>query len=70
MWRNWQTHQTQNLAGNHVGSSPTIGTNEVFIRIYRIGKDKYHSEMDGIFFNKFISVYSGEKIFLCCVSKI
>ena len=26
MWRNWQTHQTQNLAGNHVGSSPTIGT--------------------------------------------
>ena len=44
MWRNWQTHQTQNLAGNHVGSSPTIGTNEVFIRIYRIGKDKYHSE--------------------------
>ena len=28
MWRNWQTHQTQNLAGNHVGSSPTIGTND------------------------------------------
>ena len=28
MWRNWQTHMTQNHAGNHVGSSPTIGTNE------------------------------------------
>ena len=26
MWRNWQTHTTQNRAGNHVGSSPTIGT--------------------------------------------
>ena len=26
MWRNWQTHMTQNHAGNHVGSSPTIGT--------------------------------------------
>ena len=26
LWRNWQTHTTQNRAGNHVGSSPTIGT--------------------------------------------
>ena len=26
MWRNWQTHTTQNRTGNHVGSSPTIGT--------------------------------------------
>jgi hypothetical protein len=28
-WRNWYTHQTQNLAGftSHVGSSPTFGTN-------------------------------------------
>ena len=25
-WRNWQTHMTQNHAGNHVGSSPTFGT--------------------------------------------
>ena len=25
-WRNWQTHTTQNRAGNHVGSSPTLGT--------------------------------------------
>ena len=32
MWRNWQTHQTQNLAGNHVGSSPTIGTNSIGVR--------------------------------------
>ena len=28
MWRNWYTHSTQNAAGNHVGSSPTIGTSE------------------------------------------
>lgn len=27
MWRNWYTHSTQNAAGNHVGSSPTICTN-------------------------------------------
>ncbi len=28
-WRNWYTHQTQNLARftSHVGSSPTLGTN-------------------------------------------
>lgn len=26
MWRNWYTHITQNDAGNHVGSSPTIDT--------------------------------------------
>ena len=30
MWRNWQTHMTQNHAGNHVGSSPTIGTKAPF----------------------------------------
>ena len=29
-WRNWQTHTTQNRAGNHVGSSPTIGTKKNF----------------------------------------
>ena len=28
MWRNWQTHTTQNRTGNHVGSSPTIGTKQ------------------------------------------
>ena len=28
MWRNWYTHSTQNAAGNHVGSSPTICTNK------------------------------------------
>ena len=32
MWRNWQTHMTQNHAGNHVGSSPTIGTNGESVR--------------------------------------
>ena len=31
-WRNWQTHTTQNRAGNHVGSSPTLGTNKVSVR--------------------------------------
>ncbi len=25
-WRNWQTHTTQNRAGNHAGSSPASGT--------------------------------------------
>ena len=28
-WRNWQTHTTQNRAGNHVGSSPTLGTKKI-----------------------------------------
>ena len=31
-WRNWQTHTTQNRAGNHVGSSPTLGTKGGFTR--------------------------------------
>lgn len=35
MWRNWQTHSTQNAAGNHVGSSPTISTNDVSVRTNR-----------------------------------
>ena len=26
LWRNWQTHLTQNQAGNHAGSSPATGT--------------------------------------------
>ncbi len=26
LWRNWQTHTTQNRTGNHVGSTPTSGT--------------------------------------------
>ena len=50
MWRNWQTHWTQNPAGNHVGSSPTISTNDVSVRtFYRTERYKYHSEKDGIF---------------------
>ena len=32
-WRNWQTHTTQNRAGNHVGSSPTLGTKIKYISI-------------------------------------
>ncbi len=31
-WRNWQTHSTQNAAGNRVGSSPTLGTKAGFRR--------------------------------------
>ena len=31
-WRNWQTHWIQNPAGNHVGSSPTLGTKSGFTR--------------------------------------
>ena len=49
MWRNWQTHQTQNLAGNHVGSSPTIGTNDVSVRTNKTDRYKYHSRKDDIF---------------------
>lgn len=26
LWRNWQTHLTQNQAGNRAGSSPASGT--------------------------------------------
>ena len=33
-WRNWQTHTTQNRAGNHVGSSPTLGTTDNFRRTF------------------------------------
>ena len=25
LWRNWQTHTTQNRTGNHMGSSPISG---------------------------------------------
>ncbi len=35
MWRNWQTHWTQNPAGNHVGSSPTISTK---LKIFELNK--------------------------------
>ena len=33
LWRNWYTPSTQNAARNHVGSSPTNGTNDVSFRI-------------------------------------
>ena len=42
MWRNWQTHWIQNPAGNHVGSSPTIGTNDVSALTNKI--DKYKNQ--------------------------
>ena len=51
-WRNWQTHTTQNRAGNHVGSSPTLGTNDVSVRTKLSRRYKYHSEKDGIFYCK------------------
>ena len=28
LWRNWQTHLTQNQAGNRAGSSPASGMNK------------------------------------------
>ena len=43
MWRNWYTHSTQNAAGNHVGSSPTIGTNDVSVRTFRTDRYKNQS---------------------------
>ena len=35
MWRNWYTHRSQKPAGNHVGSIPTIDTNDVSVRTNR-----------------------------------
>ena len=36
LWRNWQTHSTQNVAKFlHVGSSPTNGTNDFSVRTNR-----------------------------------
>ena len=35
-WRNWQTHTTQNRAGNHVGSSPTLGTRNKETQIFSV----------------------------------
>ena len=34
MWRNWYTHRSQKPAGNHVGSIPTIDTNDVSVRTF------------------------------------
>ena len=31
----WQTHRTQNAAGNHAGSSPATGTTACLKRIFR-----------------------------------
>ena len=30
LWRNWQTHTTQNRTGNHMGSSPISGIYIIF----------------------------------------
>ena len=49
MWRNWQTHWTQNPAGNHVGSSPTISTNNVSVRTNRTDRKNTILKKDGIF---------------------
>ena len=42
-WRNWQTHMTQNHAGNHVGSSPTFGTKKTAY--------PFESQRDMLFFD-------------------
>ena len=34
-WRNWQTHMTQNHAGNRVGSIPTAGTNFIYLTLIK-----------------------------------
>ena len=52
MWRNWQTHMTQNHAGNHVGSSPTIGTiksiAKAMLKIFKnVGLEKERTEVSG-----------------------
>lgn len=54
LWRNWQTHSTQNAAKLlHVGSSPTNGTNDVAVRtFYRTDRYKNQSEMVDFFFYK------------------
>ena len=36
VWWNWQTHSTQNAAGNRVGSNPTTGTNFSFLQSFYI----------------------------------
>ena len=35
VWRNWQTHMTQNHAGNRVGSIPTAGTNFIYLTLIK-----------------------------------
>ena len=40
-WRNWQTHTTQNRAGNHAGSSPALGTNDVSVRTFKVRIERY-----------------------------
>ena len=56
-WRNWQTHTTQNRAGNRAGSSPALGTKKsflifikknviIYIYIYKVkkGNKKYETK--------------------------
>ena len=51
-WRNWQTHTTQNRAGNHVGSNPTFGTKKARLL------SCFFYFLDGIFANLFASMIS------------
>ena len=61
-WRNWQTHTTQNRAGNHAGSSPASGTNNVSVWINRADRCKYYSEKDDIFyFDRTVIYYDNEQ---------
>ena len=37
LWRNWQTHTTQNRTGNHMGSSPISGIRKwLFVQLSQI----------------------------------
>ena len=58
MWRNWQTHTTQNRAGNHVGSSPTIGTIDESVRNFESLDRRYkdQSEMVDFLLRKIIKM--------------
>ena len=58
MWRNWYTHITQNDANNiHVGSSPTIGTNDLTIpKISSIINNSNNSTFRSWIFLKYIDI--------------
>ena len=59
MWRNWQTHQTQNLTGNHVGSSPTIGTKKSIAKLCFLFCKLVGLEKEGL---SFVSVKADTKL--------
>ena len=40
LWRNWQTHTTQNRTGNHMGSSPISGICQKYCKFLYILQNK------------------------------